>query len=93
MVDHVIRQYDKKTRIKLVNAKKGKFLRAEPVFSLYEQGKVYHFGQLPRLEAQMVTFNPSEQEGSPDRVDALVYAITELAQGADIKRIFAGKVI
>jgi PBSX family phage terminase large subunit len=93
MVEHVLRQYDKITRIKLVHAKKGKFLRAEPVFSLYEQGRVYHFGQMPRLEAQMVTFNPAEQEGSPDRLDALVYALTELSQQVDIKRIFAGRVI
>jgi phage terminase large subunit-like protein len=89
----VLRQYDKITRIKLVHAKKGKFLRAEPVFSLYEQGRVYHFGQMARLEAQMVTFNPAEQEGSPDRLDALVYALTELSQQVDIKRIFAGRVI
>ena len=79
MVQAVLRQYDKPTRVKLVTATKGKATRAEPVYSLYEQGKVWHVGHFPQLEQQMVTFNPDQMEGSPDRVDALVWGVTELA--------------
>lgn len=79
MVQAVLRQYDKTTRVKLVTATKGKATRAEPVYSLYEQGKVWHVGHFPQLEQQMVTFNPDQMEGSPDRVDALVWGVTELA--------------
>ena len=79
LVETVIRQYDKTTRVKLVTATKGKATRAEPVYSLYEQGRVWHVGHFPQLEQQMVTFNPDQMEGSPDRVDALVWGVTELA--------------
>jgi PBSX family phage terminase large subunit len=78
MVESVIRQVDKQTRVKLVTATKGKATRAEPVYSLYEQGKVWHLGHHPQLEQQMVTFNPESNKDSPDRVDALVWAVTEL---------------
>lgn len=80
MVSAIIRQFDKSNHIKLVQATKGKFLRAEPVYSLYEQSKVYHAGDFPILENQMVTFNPNENKKSPDRVDALVYAVTHLTK-------------
>lgn len=79
MVEYVIRQYDKITRIKLVHAKKGKALRAEPVVSLYEQGKVFHMDGLIRLENEMLTWVPGEGD-SPNRVDALVYAILDLIE-------------
>ena len=78
LVETVIRQYDKNTRVKLVTATKGKATRAEPVYSLYEQGKVWHVGHFPQLEQQMVTFNPDANKDSPDRVDALVGAVTDL---------------
>ncbi len=84
MVEYVIRQYDKITRIKLVHAKKGKALRAEPVVSLYEQGLVHHLPGLTRLENEMLTWVPGEGE-SPNRVDAMVYAITELAVNNNIE--------
>lgn len=79
LVETVIRQYDKATRVKLVTATKGKAVRAEPVYSLYEQGRVWHVGEFPQLENQMVTFNPDVNKDSPDRVDALVWGCTELA--------------
>lgn len=78
MVESIIRQVDKNIRIKQVRAHKGKYLRAEPIFGLYERGKVWHHGFFPELENQMCTFNPDEQEKSPDRVDALVYGVQEL---------------
>jgi phage terminase large subunit-like protein len=48
------------------------------VAALYEQGKVHHVGLFPELEDQMVSYVPDDYDGSPDRVDALVWALTEL---------------
>jgi phage terminase large subunit-like protein len=81
MVEAVIRSAGEKQRIKLVTATKGKYIRAEPIYSLYEQGKIFHIGQYPLLEAQMITFDP-EKGKSPDRVDALVWGFTELMLGS-----------
>ena len=78
MVEAMIRQVDRNIRVKLVNATKGKAVRAEPIFGLYEQGRIWHVGEFPQLEAQMVTFNPDAGGASPDRVDALVWGFTEL---------------
>ena len=78
MVKAIIEQFDKNNHIKLVQATKGKYLRAEPVYAQYEQGNVYHVGKFPLLETQMITFNPDANKKSPDRVDALVYGVTEL---------------
>jgi phage terminase large subunit-like protein len=77
MVESVLRSQDKRTRVKLVTATKGKYVRAEPIYSLYEQGKIYHVGNFPILERQMVTFEPDKGK-SPDRCDALVWGFTEL---------------
>lgn len=78
MVESTIRQVDNSRRVKLVRATKGKYLRAEPVFSMYEQNRIFHAGEFPKLEQQMITFNPESNEKSPDRVDALVHGFTEL---------------
>ncbi|MBJ6623501.1 hypothetical protein H4N49_36175 [Streptomyces sp. DHE17-7] len=67
-------------RIIEVTAKKGKQLRAEPIAQLYSQGLVHHVGEFPRLEGQMVTWLPGMD--SPDRMDAAVHALTELADPA-----------
>jgi hypothetical protein len=67
-------------RIIEVNAKQGKRLRAEPIAQLYEQGRVHHVGEYPDLERQMVTWLPGMD--SPDRMDAAVHALTELADPA-----------
>ena len=64
--------------IKAVRASKGKYARAEPIAALYEQGKVYHIGVYDKLEEQLTTYNPEFYKGSPDRLDALVWALTEL---------------
>ena len=63
-----------------VHATRGKHVRAEPVSALYALGRVHHVGSFPTLEAQMcqVTAAGYEGEGSPDRVDALVWALTDL---------------
>lgn len=67
-------------RVIEVNAKQGKRLRAEPIAQLYEQGRVHHVGEFPDLERQMVTWIPGMD--SPDRMDAAVHALTELADPA-----------
>jgi len=61
-----------------VRASRGKQTRAEPVASLYEQGKVHHVGGLAKLEDQLTQWNPLTDRESPDRLDALVWAITFL---------------
>ncbi|WP_221939390.1 terminase large subunit domain-containing protein [Streptomyces sp. 130] len=62
--------------IRRVNAAQGKKLRAQPVAMLYEQGRVHHVGAFPELEDQLTTWIPEEDPNSPDRIDALVHAVT-----------------
>jgi phage terminase large subunit-like protein len=80
MVEHVIRTVDKAISYKEVTASRGKAARAEPVAALYEQGRVAHVGSFPELEDQLCLFAPDGYmgDGSPDRGDALVWALTEL---------------
>jgi len=80
MVKAVIAQIDKNISFKMVTASRGKVQRAEPIVALYEQGKVRHVYGLQDLEAQMTGWTP-EDGTSPDRMDALVWAMTELASG------------
>ncbi len=79
MVDHVIRSVAD-IPVRLVRATRGKYVRAEPISALYEQGRVHHVGIFPELEDQMAAFTADVERGerSPDRVDALVWAATEL---------------
>ena len=76
MVDAVLKGVDNTLRVVLVRATKGKYVRAEPVYSLYQLGRIHHVGYHSKLEAQMVSFNPDQQTGSPDRMDALVWGVT-----------------
>ena len=80
LVQSVIRQVDPLVPYRAVRASKGKVARAEPVAALYEQGRVAHVRGLARLEDQMcrMTTRGFEGKGSPDRVDALVWALTAL---------------
>lgn len=78
MVDHTIRTVWPAAPLKRVHASRGKAARAEPVAALYEQGRVHHHGRLDALEDQLVTWEPLSGAPSPDRLDALVWAITEL---------------
>lgn len=80
MVEHVIRTVDRKASYKEVTASRGKVVRSEPVAALYEQGRVKHMSGLTALEDQCcaMTADGYMGEGSPDRVDALVWALTEL---------------
>ncbi len=80
LVAAVIHQVDSTIPIHKVRATRGKWLRAEPVAQLYAEGRVAHFGTFPELERQMCDFAADGlSEGkSPDRLDALVWALTEL---------------
>jgi len=79
LVEMNIRSVDPHVSYKPVRASRGKAVRAEPVASLYEQGKVHHVGKFEEMEEQMCTW--SEGDASPDRMDALVWALTELMLG------------
>ena len=80
MVETLLRQVDPLLPIKAVHASEKKAVRAEPVAALYEQGRVRHGRGLEKLEAQMclMSVDGYQAQGSPDRVDALVWAIAEL---------------
>lgn len=83
MVQHVIRTVDPKVSYKEVTASRGKAARAEPIAAMYEQGRISHVGALPELEDQCCMIGPDGYigEGSPDRMDAMVWALTELMFG------------
>ena len=74
-------------RYKNVHATRGKAVRAEPIVAAYEHGKVHHVGEFPHLENEMVMWIPGESRYSPNRVDALVWAMTELDLKADIDSV------
>jgi len=80
MVILLLKQVDASIATKKVTATRGKQLRAEPISSLYEQGRVHHVGYFSDLETQMCEWTPQSSE-SPDRLDALVWALTELNSG------------
>lgn len=84
MVESVIRTADRNVPIRMVTASRGKSVRAEPVAALYEQGRVLHAHGLDQLEDQMLQMTSTGfvGEGSPDRLDAMVWAITDLMGGA-----------
>jgi phage terminase large subunit-like protein len=67
------------TPIRLVHASRGKIARAAPFAALYEAGRVHHAGRFAELEDQMCHYDGSKGTGSPDRMDALVWALAELA--------------
>ncbi|MEQ9151003.1 MAG: terminase family protein [Parvibaculum sp.] len=76
MVGTVMRQELPEAPIRLVRATRGKRVRAEPIAALYERGLVHHVGAFAKLEDQMCDWVPGAK--SPDRLDALVWALTEL---------------
>lgn len=82
MVEHVLKSVDRSVPVRLVHASRGKYVRAEPISALYEQGRIHHVGEHKELEDQMCSFSidniRNENTGSPDRVDALVWGLTEL---------------
>lgn len=79
MIEMVLRNVDNNISYKKVTATRGKMVRAEPIANLYEQGKVHHIGMFKELEDQMCNYTGDIREKSPDRFDALVWALTELS--------------
>ncbi|TQE92689.1 MAG: DNA-packaging protein, partial [Spiribacter salinus] len=78
MVESTIRTAGASLPVSVISASRGKSQRAEPVAALYEQGKVHHVQRMDTLEDQMTTWDPANDTDSPDRVDALVWALTDL---------------
>jgi phage terminase large subunit-like protein len=78
MVRTVLVQAGCETPVKLVHASRGKRARAEPVAALYEQGRVVHCAAMPALEEELMALGAEDTRHSPDRADALVWAVTHL---------------
>ena len=79
LIEALLRKTDPDISFRPVRASRGKLVRAEPVAALYEKGRVHHVGEFPLLEEEMISFSPGNSRNSPDRMDALVWALTELA--------------
>ena len=87
LVPSMIKLVDSRIPVKIKGGNRGKVSRAEPVAALYEQGKVSHVGGFDELENQMVNYVLGARE-SPDRMDAMVYAISELMLPKDVPLVF-----
>jgi predicted phage terminase large subunit-like protein len=97
MVEQTIKVQDPNVSYKSVTASRGKVTRAEPVAALYEQHKVHHVGSFPELEDQLCSFTSDFDRAragySPDRVDALVWALTELMLGAQMPMSWTAPIV
>lgn len=83
LIEQVIRTHQSDVPYSKVWASRGKVTRAEPVQALYEQNRVKHVGSLPELETEMTTWAAKEGEKSPNRIDAMVWAVSELMLNQD----------
>jgi len=81
MVEHTIASVDPTVPVRMVTASRGKIVRAEPIATLYRQERIHHVGPFPALEDQMIQFT-GETGDSPDRMDALVWALSEVMEGS-----------
>jgi len=81
LVERLLRTVDKNIPYKSVSASRGKVIRAEPISALYEQQRVSHCGVFSKLEDQMCSFT-GDKSTSPDRLDALVWGLTELSKSS-----------
>lgn len=88
LIETVLRSVDADVSYRAVRAMRGKIERAEPVAALYEQRRVHHAGRFLELEEQMTTFRP-ESGDSPDRLDALVWAVTMLMEHSGPRHIIS----
>ena len=85
MVERVIRTVDEDVPYKKVRASKGKMARAEPIAAFYEQGRVFHVEHFGKLEDQMCSYVPGDTK-SPDRLDALVWGLSEIMLSRKVVR-------
>ena len=82
LVERLIRGIDPNVPYRSVHASRGKMVRAEPVAAMYEQRRVHHMGFFSELESQMCTYTGDRPKPSPDRLDALVWGLTELSKSS-----------
>lgn len=80
LIEANVKNIDQNVKFKQVRATRGKILRAEPIAGLYEQNRVYHVKRFPELEEQMTSYTGEPGDTSPDRLDSLVWALTELTE-------------
>lgn len=93
LVEVNLRTVDSRTPYRAIHASQGKRTRAEPVAALYEQGRVHHVGFHVRLEDQLTTWDPLSSDKSPDRLDALVWALTELMLNKNRAKFTCGSIV
>lgn len=95
MVESTLKAVDRSVPVELVTATRGKVVRAEPISALYEQGRIHHVGRFDVLEDQMCLFSVdyvrSAANGSPDRVDALVWGLTKIFDKITGRRLVSEK--
>lgn len=82
LIESLLRQYSPELNFRAVRASRGKILRAEPVAALYARRLVRHAGYFPELEEEMLNYSPANSADSPDRLDALVWSLSELSRPA-----------
>ena len=80
LVERLLRSIDVNIPYRAVRATRGKMVRAEPISALYEQRKVHHVGSFPELESQMCSYTGELNQASPDRLDALVWGLSQLSR-------------
>jgi len=83
LVVHLLQQVKNTIPVKKVTASRGKTVRAEPIAALSEQGKLHMVGYFPELEDELCEYEPGTSTKSPDRMDAMVWAVTELSEGSN----------
>jgi len=83
LVVHLLQQVKNTVPVKKVTASRGKAVRAEPIAALFEQGRAHLVGYYPELEDQLCEWEPGTNMSSPDRMDAMVWALTELSEGSN----------
>ncbi len=84
LVERLIKSIDPNVIYRKVVATRGKMVRAEPIAALYEQRRCHHVGVFPELESQMTTYTGERPKPSPDRLDALVWGLSELSKSRGI---------
>ena len=84
LVERLIKSIDPNVSYRKVVATRGKMVRAEPIAALYEQRRCHHVGVFPELESQMTTYTGERPKPSPDRLDALVWGLSELSKSKGI---------
>lgn len=82
LVVHLLQQVKRSVPVKKVTASRGKAVRAEPIAALFEQGRAHIVGYFPELEDELCEWEPNSTMSSPDRMDAMVWALTELSEGS-----------